>query len=139
MVTLPEEAAEDGALVRAGAKETPIQDVAALGRFALNHPGDPKAGEELFVQSKLLACGRCHAAAVQSPESPGPDLSDLGARSDKARIIQSLVDPPPPLANAHRAVTGQLRSISAVQFADLISFLQELKADPATAQRPRSR
>ncbi|MGC8638340.1 MAG: HEAT repeat domain-containing protein [Isosphaeraceae bacterium] len=127
----------DTAVVRAATTSLRLADPAALVRFALNHPGDPRAGEGLFFENKSLACGRCHAADGRGQHTPGPDLSGLGARSDRDRIIRSLLVPTAKVAAAHQAVQGSFQAITPLQLADLISFLQELKQGPQASINKR--
>ena len=105
-------------------------DTAARARFALNHPGDPRAGELLFFENRQLACGRCHAAGERGQGTRGPDLSGLGSRMVKARIIHGLLEPTEKVAAAHQPVQAGLQSITPLQLADLVSFLEGLKQGP---------
>ena len=123
----------DPNLARAGSSRPANTTVAALSRFALGHPGDPRSGEELFFENKSLACVRCHAANGRGTAHQGPDLSGLGARCDEARIIAALLEPSLPLAAAHQPVADQIRSLTSLQFTDLVCFLRELKTTPAGA------
>ena len=122
--------ADDPALARTAGTEPRRADPVVLAGFARNHPGDPRAGETLFFENTLLSCARCHVADGKGSATPGPDLSGLGARLDRSRIIQALLEPSARTASAHQSVRAGLSSISSLQFADLISFLQELRQEP---------
>jgi hypothetical protein len=116
----------DHSVERAGTSDTQVSSLAVLGRFAMSHPGDARAGEELFF-GKPLECHSCHAAADRGQSRNGSDLSRLGALRDQKAIIAVLLEPPGDLAKTHRPVSAHLERLSPVQFADLISFLASLK------------
>jgi mono/diheme cytochrome c family protein len=105
----------------------PRGDIETLRRFALDHLADPRKGEELFFENRDLACGRCHAAAGRGPGTPGPDLGRLASRSDKGRLIRSLLEPSPQVAAAHQPVKSLASTLTPLEFTDLIGFLQRLK------------
>ncbi len=125
----------------AGAGPRP-PDTRALGRFALTHLSDPLKGEELFFTRQELDCGRCHRAAGRGAAAPGPDLSGLGARYDRAAIIQILLQPPARVADAHHTVQGPAKTLTPLEFTDLIGFLEKQKhsdmsTQPMHADAPR--
>ncbi len=109
--------------------------VETLRQFALGHLADPRKGEELFFENRDIACGRCHAAAGRGAGTPGPDLSGLAARSDKAQLIRSLLEPSPRLAAAHQPVKSLASTLTPLEFTDLIGFLERLK-QPETGKKP---
>jgi HEAT repeat protein len=117
----------DPSVDRTGSSHPAIKDTAAFSRFASTHQGDPRSGEALFFENKSLACGRCHVVNGRGTAHQGPDLSGLGARYDEARIIRALLEPSQPVAAAHHPVTDGIRSLTPLQFTDLISFLRRSK------------
>lgn len=131
---------DDPALVRAGGTAPRPPDPIALGRFALNHRGDPRAGEALFYDDQTVACARCHSAdgKARAVSAPGPDLSHVGSRLDKAQIIATLLDPAAKAAPAHQAVRPRLAALAPLQVADLVSFLQGLKRKSGDGSTPSS-
>ena len=111
-----------------------LPDAASLARFAQSHPGDPRAGEELFFGA-TLNCGQCHVANGRGRAQEGTDLDGLGLRLDRAQLVRCLLDPSAKMAAAHRSVKSPAATSTPLQFADLITFLQELRQPPASARR----
>jgi putative heme-binding domain-containing protein len=58
----------------------------------LSLAGDALRGKTLFFQSSGLQCASCHRIGGVGG-ALGPDLSDVGARYDRAAILESLLDP----------------------------------------------
>ncbi|MEW4566306.1 PVC-type heme-binding CxxCH protein [Tautonia sp. JC769] len=54
--------------------------------------GDVRRGREIFFERTEAQCQRCHAINGQGGEV-GPELSDIGARHDRAYILESIVAP----------------------------------------------
>ena len=54
--------------------------------------GDAKAGREIFAEKAEAACMRCHKIKGEGGDV-GPDLAGIGAKHDRAYILQSIVDP----------------------------------------------
>ena len=78
--------------------------VAELGRFALEHAGDPKRGEAIFFDLKGVGCARCHTVAGQGTAAIGPDLTGLAAKYDRAEVIRSVLDPSNRIATGYQPV-----------------------------------
>ena len=82
-------------------------------------PARLRPGERVAAKSGCLACHRIRGAGNLGP---GPDLSRIGARLDRARIARILVDPPPPMPSFSR-----LRERRPRGFRQLVAFLAGLK------------
>jgi quinoprotein glucose dehydrogenase len=54
--------------------------------------GDARRGRQIFFERTEAQCQRCHAINGQGGEV-GPVLSDIGARHDRAYILESIVAP----------------------------------------------
>ncbi len=64
--------------------------VRSLGRTAVvKLPGDPIKGQAIY---DAQGCAVCHIVRGQGA-SPGPDLTDVGARRSPAHLRESLLDP----------------------------------------------
>lgn len=57
----------------------------------LTGSGDPRRGETLFFQGQV-SCSQCHQIKGRG-HAVGPDLSDLGKRLNREKILESLLDP----------------------------------------------
>ena len=61
-------------------------------RFAMEHPGDPVAGQRVFWDAAGVACIRCHAVAGQG-SSLGPDMTAIGAQFGRRELIENVLYP----------------------------------------------
>jgi HEAT repeat protein len=100
-------------------------DVLALRQFALSHPGDPRKGEEIFREHSQASCSQCHASDGHRRSSRAPDLATWTRARKKAQIVDALLTPRAPVAAAHGSMGGHEKSLSAIEFTDLITYLQE--------------
>ncbi len=70
-------------------QKTKVTSDAALASLA---SADPNRGEVLFRHSRGVGCYKCHSLN-QSKNGFGPNLANIGARSNAKHIVQSIVDP----------------------------------------------
>jgi mono/diheme cytochrome c family protein len=108
----------------------------------LKLPGDPKAGQAVFMGKG--ACIACHKAGAIGASPVGPDLSQIARIQTPEYIMAKILDPAgmgtvagyPP--NVMPPTLGQ--SLSAREYIDLVSFLLTLrgesKASAPTASKP---
>jgi mono/diheme cytochrome c family protein len=108
----------------------------------LKLPGDPKAGQAVFMGKG--ACIACHKAGAIGASPVGPDLSQIARIQTPEYIMAKILDPAgmgtvagyPP--NVMPPTLGQ--SLSAREYVDLVSFLLTLKgeskASASTASKP---
>jgi len=96
--------------------------------------GDPKRGEDLFYNSPTAACATCHTVKGKGGVI-GPILDGIAARSDKAYIIESLMDPNAKLAKGYEKLgvspmppLGLL--LKEQDLADILEFLYTLTTPP---------
>jgi putative heme-binding domain-containing protein len=54
--------------------------------------GDPARGKELFFQTGAMQCANCHRIEGKG-STLGPDLSQIGKKYDRAKILESILDP----------------------------------------------
>ncbi|MFQ5801817.1 MAG: c-type cytochrome [Candidatus Methylomirabilales bacterium] len=134
-----------------GTVDVKLEDVpetagAATGAGAavaeLQLPGDPKAGQAVFMGRG--ACVACHKAGAIGASPVGPDLSQIARIQTPEYIMAKILDPAgmgtvagyPP--NVMPPTLGQ--SLTAREYVDLVSFLLTLrgesKASAPTASKP---
>ena len=96
--------------------------------------GDPKRGEDLFVNSPTAACAACHTVKGKGG-AVGPILDGIAVRGDKAYILESLMDPNAKLAKGYENLTispmpplGVL--LKEQELADILAFLHTLTTPP---------
>jgi cytochrome c553 len=96
--------------------------------------GDARRGEELFYNSPTAACASCHTAKGKGGDV-GPILDGIAVRSDRAYIVESLMDPNAKLAKGFENLTispmpplGVL--LKEQELADILAFLDTLKTPP---------
>jgi len=110
----------------------------AAGQAAeLKLPGDPKAGQALFMGKAL--CIACHRAGPIGVSPVGPNLSEIAKIQTPQYIMAKILDPagmgtvagfPPGLMPKD---FGQ--RLTAKEYVDVVSFLLTLKGEGATAKR----
>jgi putative heme-binding domain-containing protein len=76
--------------------EPPSQRRVRLGtsidpRTILKLEGDPRRGRALLA-SPALQCSKCHRMGT-GPETMGPDLSKIGAKYNRAQLLESILEP----------------------------------------------
>lgn len=112
----------------------------AAGRGAgvtveLKLPGDPKAGQAVFMGKG--GCIACHKAGSIGASPVGPDLSQIAQIQTPEYIMAKILKPgamgtvhgyPP---NVMPPTYGQ--TLTAGEYVDLVSFLLTLKGSPASA------
>ena len=103
----------------------------------LKLPGDPKAGQVIFMGK--AACIACHRAGTIGASPLGPDLSQIGKIQTPQYIMSKILDPasmgtvggfPPGLMPKD---FGQ--RLTAKEYLDVVSFLLTLKGEGATAKK----
>ncbi len=87
----------------------PAGDPLAPYRLALAG-GDPRKGREVFFSSGEAACQRCHKvseAGVLRGGEVGPELSDVGKRLERDKLLESIVLPNQAIAQGFESVVIQ--------------------------------
>jgi cytochrome c553 len=97
----------------------------------LDEGGDPARGRELFFKNEIIGCTRCHKVGDVGGDV-GPDLSDLAKRTDRAYILESLIDPNAKIAESYTQSTispmpPMQLLISDDEIRDLVAYLSTLK------------
>lgn len=104
---------------------------------ALKLPGDPKAGQALFMGK--AACIACHKAGSIGVSPLGPDLSKIAKIQPPEYIMAKILDPasmgtvagfPPGLMPR---IFGQ--TLTAQEYVDVVSFILTLKGEGAAAKK----
>lgn len=54
--------------------------------------GDPDRGRQLFLAGKAANCRACHRVGPDG-EALGPELTQIGRRLDRARLLESILEP----------------------------------------------
>ncbi len=81
-----------------------------LGAFRVTLVGGDKArGETLFKEHAAAACLRCHKVNNSGGEA-GPDLSGIGAKKDRAYILEGIVQPNAQIADGFRMLIVTLKN-----------------------------
>jgi uncharacterized protein len=112
-----------------------IHKVSGVGESELKvAAGDAKRGEDLFYNSPVAACASCHTAKGKGGDV-GPILDGIAVRSDKAYILESLMEPNAKLAKGFENMEispmpplGVL--LKEQELADILAFLDTLKTPP---------
>lgn len=103
----------------------------------LKLPGDPKAGQALFMGK--AACIACHKAGSIGVSPLGPDLSNIAKIQPPEYIMAKILDPasmgtvagfPPGLMPQ---IFGQ--TLTAKEYVDVVSFILTLKGEGAAAKK----
>ncbi len=110
---------------------------AATPAVELKLPGDPKAGQALFMGK--AACIACHRAGPIGVSPLGPDLSQIAKIQPPEYIMAKILDPagmgtvagfPPGVMPRD---FGQ--RLTAKEYVDVVSFILTLKGEGATAKK----
>jgi putative heme-binding domain-containing protein len=68
--------------------------------------GDPARGKELFFAMGATQCANCHKVGGVG-SALGPDLSQIGKKYDRAKLLESILDPSKEIDKAYVAYTLQ--------------------------------
>ena len=97
--------------------------------------GDVQRGEDLFHNSPVAACAACHKVKGRGGDI-GPILDGIAIRSDRAYILESLMEPNAKLAKGYEDLgispmppLGLL--LKEQELADIMAFLSSLTTPPA--------
>ena len=114
---------------------TPAGGAAPAAELML--PGDPKAGQAIFMGK--AACIACHKAGSIGASPLGPDLSQIAKIQTRQYIMSKIIDPasmgtvagfPPGLMPKD---LGQ--RLTAKEYLDVVSFVLTLKGEGAAAKK----
>ena len=72
--------------------DTKSLDPALYADYAMKHAGDPARGAGIFHSIDTGTCLKCHQVGGQGGEV-GPALDGIGAKYDRAKIVESLLYP----------------------------------------------
>lgn len=116
-----------------------IATAAAGAAASIELPGDPKAGQAVFMGKG--ACIACHKAGAIGASPVGPDLSNIAGSQTPEYIMGKILDPAskgtvsgfPP--NVMPKTFGQ--QLAAREYIDLVSFLLTLKGGAAPAAKAK--
>ncbi|MEO7599557.1 MAG: HEAT repeat domain-containing protein [Opitutus sp.] len=75
--------------------------------------GDAKKGSRIFYSQPVMACVRCHSFGNGGGDA-GPNLAMIGARHDRAYLLESVVKPNAKIAPGFDSIVATLKSGAAV-------------------------
>jgi putative heme-binding domain-containing protein len=75
----------------------------------LAREGERERGEKLFFERDGVTCGSCHRVGKRGT-STGPELTGIGAKRDRAQLLQSIVEPSAEIDPEYRAYLVVLES-----------------------------
>ena len=112
-----------------------IHKVSGVGENELKvAAGDAKRGEDLFHNNPVAACAACHTVNGKGGDV-GPILDGIAVRSDKAYILESLMEPNAKLAKGYENLEispmpplGVL--LKEQDLADILAYLATLTTPP---------
>ena len=112
-----------------------IHKVSGVGANEVNVAvGDPKRGEDLFHNNPVAACAACHTVNGKGGDV-GPILDGIAVRSDKAYILESLMEPNAKFAKGYETLgispmppLGVL--LKEQELADILAYLATLITPP---------
>ncbi len=110
---------------------------AATQAVELKLPGDPKAGQAIFMGK--AACIACHRAGPIGASPIGPDLSRIGKIQTPQYIMSKIIDPAS-MGTVAGFPVGLMpkdfgQRLTAKEYVDVVSFLLTLKGEGATAKK----
>lgn len=115
-------------VARARGLPMPDGSAAAAAGPALDQGGDAARGSEIFWKHPVAACSACHAIAGQGG-AVGPDLTQVGARLSRARLLESILDPNAALAEGWPGAVSAMPVLRPFltdeEVRDLVAFLAD--------------
>jgi putative membrane-bound dehydrogenase-like protein len=78
-------------------------DLGAFRSFAAKNAGNAERGAKLFLDTKGLACVKCHAVAGQGGHV-GPDLAGIALRYQRDDLVTSILEPSKAIAQGYETV-----------------------------------
>ncbi len=70
---------------------------------ARKNKGDAERGRKLFMDTKGLACVKCHAVGGQGGQV-GPDLAGIGLRYNREDLMTSVLEPSKVIAQGYETI-----------------------------------
>lgn len=72
--------------------------------------GDRARGEKIFNNQPVLACVRCHKIGTESGGEAGPNLAEIGAKNDRAALLESILKPNAKISTGYDTIVLTLKS-----------------------------
>jgi len=88
------------AFLKGGAQKFDLETFRA---FARKNKGDSERGRKLFMDTKGLACIKCHAIGGQGGQV-GPDLAGIGLRYKREDLMTSILEPSKVIAQGYETI-----------------------------------
>lgn len=98
----------------ATALKTYDETAAAKVHAELTEGGNPESGRAIMQTNLAASCLSCHAITSKGGSTVGPNLRTVGARSNPAYLVESLVTPSAKVATGYGVVTVKLKDGSDV-------------------------
>jgi mono/diheme cytochrome c family protein len=95
---------------------TPTPAAGSPNVIDLPAPAGTEEGQRVATRAGCLAC---HTIGGNGNDGPGPDLTRVGARLDRAQIERALVAPEPPMPS--------FKGLDRVDLDALVDYLAELR------------
>jgi putative heme-binding domain-containing protein len=83
-------------------------DLETFRAFARTNKGDAQRGRQLFLDTKGLACVKCHAIAAQGGQV-GPDLAGIGLRYQREDLMTSILEPSKVIAQGYETIVVETK------------------------------
>lgn len=106
------------------AEKPPAAIREAYRRYALEHPGDPEAGQALFRSDQKLVCTNCHV--ITGIEKSGPNLDGIADKYSRRELIKHILEPNAfiqpgyeqvtVVTKAGKTVSGRIRLASKLEY-----------------------
>ncbi len=112
-----------------------IHKVSGVGQDTVQvTAGDPRRGEDLFFNSPTASCAACHQVGGKGGDI-GPILDGIAVRSDRAYLLESLMDPNAKLAAGFENLPiSPMPPLGALlkeqELEDILVYLSTLKTPP---------
>jgi putative heme-binding domain-containing protein len=88
------------AFLKGGGKK---YDLEAFRAFARKNRGDAERGRKLFLDTKGLACVKCHAVSGTGG-TVGPDLAGIGLKYKREDLMTSILEPSKTIAQGYETI-----------------------------------
>jgi putative membrane-bound dehydrogenase-like protein len=88
------------AFLKGGGKK---YDLEAFRVFARKNRGDAERGRKLFLDTKGLACVKCHAVSGNGG-TVGPDLAGIGLKYKREDLMTSILEPSKTIAQGYETI-----------------------------------
>ena len=105
----------------------------AFEKYAMGHEGNAQSGRRIFALESGAGCIKCHKLGNEGGEV-GPSLSGVGAKYDKAKLVESVLYP------SRQILDGYQQTIIRIKKGDVVAGAVRGETDSDVRRRsPRGR